>query len=84
MPVGDKYANLKQFLLGCKAPFVKLTYDDIEKILGFSLPESAKKFPEEWWNNTHSSQGTAWLSARYSTDFVTETFDGETIIFRKD
>ena len=47
---------------------VKLRYQDIERILGFTLPASAFNHPEAWWSNDRDhSQAIAWLDAGYET-----------------
>ena len=45
-------------------PHVIMTFDEIESVLGFSLPDSARNFPE-WWGNedpktTRDVQSLAW------------------------
>ena len=85
MPKGDKYIGLKNYLQKSCHPMISLSFEQIEQIIGFILPKSASKFAESWWNNTEgSSQAISWLSAGYRTYFVTETYDGHTIVFMKE
>lgn len=84
MVKGDKYRGLHQYLKGNNNLEVKLTFEEIEKLIGFKLPASANKHPEAWWSNNYDhSQAIAWMDAGYSTDYVTDTFIKEVIIFRK-
>lgn len=84
MPKGDKYIKLKHYLRKSNMQMIKLTFKDIEKILGFPLPASAHKHSESWWsNNGDHSQAIAWLDAGYETDFVTDTYEQQTIVFVK-
>ena len=60
---------------------VKLTYSEIEKILGEELPPSASEF-EEWWANdddTHT-QSKSWKKADYRVSIVDL---GKSVIFSK-
>lgn len=84
MPKGDKYVALKSYLQKSNQPIVKLTFEQIEKIVGNSLPNSASKHAESWWsNNVDHSQAVSWLDAGYETDCVTDTYKVKTIIFIK-
>ncbi len=46
MPKGNKYIGLKHYLKNANEPYVKLTYEQIEKIIDDSLPVSATKYAE--------------------------------------
>lgn len=84
MPRGDKYKRLKVFLQNCGEMQIKLSFDDIERILGFRLPKSATQHAESWWsNNIDHSQAISWLDAGYETDYVTDTYQLKHIIFVK-
>jgi len=84
MAKGDKYIGLKRYLQNLKEPIIVLSYKDIEKIIGDTLPKSAYIYAEAWWANdrTHS-QAIAWLDAGYETDYVTDTYKLEKITFVK-
>ena len=58
-----KYAPLAELLRDSEAARVSLTFDDIEELLGFPLPASARKH-RAWWSNstTGHSQAAAWLN----------------------
>jgi hypothetical protein len=59
----SKYCSLGEDLLQRETDQVTLTFSDIEEILGFPLPKSARKF-RTWWANdtTHSHAVNGWLN----------------------
>lgn len=64
-----KYEPLKRHLEGMfQHGEVRLSFQEIERILGFSLPRSAYE-AQPWWSNTRAghSQATAWLDAGWRT-----------------
>lgn len=64
-----KYEPLKRHLEGMfQHGEVRLSFAEIEKILGFSLPPSAYE-AQPWWSNTRAghSQAVAWLDAGWKT-----------------
>ncbi len=84
MPRGDKYIGLKRFLLSSVAPMVILSFKDIERIIGNTLPKSAYVHAEAWWSNNYDhSQAIAWMDAGYETDYVTDNYKDEKIVFVK-
>jgi hypothetical protein len=61
------YRSLQKFLTDRYADTLVLTFDDIESLLGFGLPEPAR-LKAEWWANTSpdhaaSAQSRAWTAA---------------------
>jgi hypothetical protein len=64
-----KYDPLQDYLGAASEPLLRLTFAQVERILGISLPASARKHPA-WWANekvgTHS-HARAWLDAGYQT-----------------
>ena len=64
-----KYEPLKRHL---ESRFLvretRLRFVEIEKLLGFSLPASARSYPA-WWSNTRGSHthAAAWLDAGWTT-----------------
>jgi len=58
-----KYQNLFQTLKSSNSKEITLTYTEIEKVLGFKLPDSAYKYRPWWANDTTHSQAKAWLDA---------------------
>ncbi|WP_426982904.1 DUF7662 domain-containing protein [Bacillus cabrialesii] len=84
MPKGDAYLGLKHYLQKNNEEKIILTFEEVEKKINRKLPQSAYKHPESWWSNNYDhSQAIAWIDAGYYTDFVTETFDTQRIIFIK-
>lgn len=82
MPRGDKYLGLKYFLQKVNQPMVRLTFEQVESIIGKPLPASAIKYAEAWWsNNKDSLQAISWLGAGYETDYVTDTYKDKSIVF---
>ena len=67
----SKYEPLPQFLASERVSLKRLTFAEIERVLGFKLPKSAYKH-EAWWSNnaTGHSHARAWLSAGWRTEDV--------------
>ena len=67
----SKYAPLEQFLRGQKNQQVPMTFAEIERVIGASLPSSARHHRAWWSNNPSNSVITeAWLKAGYRTEQV--------------
>ncbi|ESL02563.1 toxin-antitoxin system, antitoxin component, ribbon-helix-helix domain protein [Catonella morbi ATCC 51271] len=64
-----KYDPLNQFLVSSEKDFVRLTFSEIENLLGQTLPHSAYTY-KEWWANGGHSQAYAWLDAGYKVEEV--------------
>lgn len=62
----DKYGPLRDYLKLCDKSSIKLTYKEIEEIIGTELPSSAYVY-KEWWSNRkpYVSQAKAYLDAGY-------------------
>ena len=77
------YTLLEEHLRGRSEARIPLCFNDIEKIIGRSLPPSARKY-RPWWSNNPSShvQAHAWRNAGYRTKQV--DMAGEKLIFFKD
>jgi hypothetical protein len=60
-----RYEPLKAYLSSIPEPVVVMTYDEIEKLLGRKLPNTAYGASwRQWWANTEThSQALAWLRA---------------------
>lgn len=69
-----KYLPLSQHLNERDDTPLTLSFTDIEHLLGFALPASAKKH-RAWWSNsaTGHSQAAAWLNAGWKVAGVTTT-----------
>jgi hypothetical protein len=68
----SKYQPLTHFLAGKAAGQVAMSFADVERVLGFRLPQSAYQHPAWWANDTSKShvQAKAWLGAGYQTQQV--------------
>ncbi|GLP88066.1 hypothetical protein [Tritonibacter mobilis] len=77
-----KYDALGKFLNDKDVDELHLTFAEIERILGFSLPDSARKFPA-WWANDASAgrHASSWLLAGARTERLNLT--AETVSFCK-
>jgi len=79
----SKYDPLRRHLearLGFETP---MRFSDIEEVLGFGLPDSARKFPAWWSNNTGTHVGVkAWRDAGFRTSRV--DIPGERVTFVRD
>src|SRR3954469_17779081 len=78
----SKYDPLTTFLRQSDGRNIRLSFEEIEHILGFPLPAS-KQYPA-WWSNsaTNNTMTKAWLSAGYKTEQVDVT--GEKVTFHFD
>ena len=66
--ITSKYRGLTEYLLKANEDRIVLTYPDIEKILGFALPDSARKHMRAYWSNSEThSYAFSWLSIGYRT-----------------
>lgn len=62
-----EYLPLHKYLAGRYADRLVLTFTDIEALLGFPLPEAARRLTE-WWSNADAGDGSspqcaAWIDA---------------------
>ena len=68
----SKYDPLYDYLVNSPETVVSLRFSEIEFILGFTLPASARRY-RAWWANeregTHS-HARSWLEASYGTQGV--------------
>lgn len=67
----SKYEALPQFLVRMDRASRRLSFGEIEKILGFKLPKSAYEH-EAWWSNNANghSHARAWLEFGWRTEAV--------------
>lgn len=75
----SKYDPLLRLLQSSRGD-VELAFGDIEEVLGFPLPASARRYAA-WWSNSGGThvQSVAWQSAGYRTEDV--NLEQETIRF---
>ncbi len=65
----SKYEPLTMYLHGQKPRMsIPMTFEEIEKVIGTKLPQSASKH-RAWWSNnsTNNVMTNAWLKAGYKT-----------------
>ncbi|WP_424947517.1 DUF7662 domain-containing protein [Candidatus Spongiihabitans sp.] len=64
----SKYDPLQQHLKAQSSAHILMSFAEIEQLLGFDLPPSARKHRPWWSNNPSNSRITeAWLSAGYQS-----------------
>lgn len=65
--MASKYDPLKKYLLEADRGAFQMSFSDIERVLGFPLPNSARRH-DAWWRDesagTTHVQAKAWLEAR--------------------
>jgi len=67
----SKYDPLRRYLENRDAAQVPMTFADVERVLGFPLPASAKAHATWWSNNTGAHVGVrAWRDAGWKTSRV--------------
>ena len=84
MAVRGKYQRLYTYLCGLQAQEWRTTFGEIESVIGFELPASAR-LHRPWWANQSSgnghSQALAWTVAGWETADV--DMDAETLLLRR-
>lgn len=66
--VSAKYRPLAEYLVKSDSTRVELSYAEIEAILGFRLPDTARNFKQSFWANTKThSYASSWLEVGYKT-----------------
>ena len=65
MAKGDKYIALTAYLEKSGKDVVKMSFREIESILGEHLPKSAYKYPALWSNSESHSIAFGWMDAGY-------------------
>lgn len=64
--ISVRYRGLAEYLLSANENKITLSYSQIEKILGFPLPETARKFKQSFWSNTEThSYASSWMAVGY-------------------
>lgn len=78
-----KYAPLFQHLCALDAPHWRPTFADIERLLGFALPNSARVHRPWWANQTNGghSHALAWQATGWRTSEV--DLLAESLIFER-
>ena len=78
----SKYEALPQFLGLAHGAVRRMSFGEIERVLGFKLPKSAYQH-EAWWSNneTGHSHARVWLKFGWRTEAVDLT--GRKVTFRR-
>ena len=78
----SKYAGLARYLSGVPTPMWRARFSDIEKVLGFPLPESARQH-RAWWSNNGSNNvmSKVWKTAGWETEQV--DMSNQVLVFRR-
>lgn len=78
----SKYEPIRHHLSGAAREAFRMTFLEIENVLGFRLPPSARRH-RPWWDNgpTNNTMTRQWLAAGYETAQV--DIGRETLVFRK-
>lgn len=78
--VSLKYRNLAEYLLSSGQARVTLSYPQIEEILGFTLPATARNFKPSFWANTRThSYASSWMGVGYKTQ-ISASSDSVTFV----
>ncbi len=78
----SKYEPLTEFLLRQSGDLVRMSFDDIEQVIGAELPPSATHHRAWWSNNTENNVMTkAWKDAGFESENV--DMKGRRVIFRR-
>ena len=79
-----KYRRLYEYLSSLQVSEWRTSFSQIEAVVGFELPQSAR-LHRPWWGNQRGgnghSQALAWSAAGWETAEV--DMDGETLLFRR-
>ena len=78
-----KYTPLYEYFKNCNTNRVELSFDQIEMILEFKLPDSAYKYAA-WWSNPLSHiQAAAWENAGYKATNISDGIIKQKMLFSK-
>lgn len=84
MVLRGKYQRLRQHLSSLQVQEWRTSFGEIEAVIGFELPPSAR-LHRPWWGNQRGASGhshaLAWSVAGWETAQV--DMDGETLLFRR-
>ena len=84
MAIRGKYRNLYTYLCNRPYPEWRTSFSEVESIVGFELPPSARLY-RPWWANQNlangHSQTLAWRVAGWETTEV--DMDSETLLLRR-
>lgn len=77
-----KYEPLRDYLSKQATSEVRMTFAEIEKVIGSTLPEKSKRSRPWWSNNPNNNVMTKeWLAAGYKTERV--DIESRKLVFRR-
>ncbi len=77
-----KYEPLTDFLRRQARDEVRMSFGDIERVIGVKLPQSSTRHRAWWSNNPSNSVMTkAWIDAGFRSEQV--DIEGRTLVFRR-
>lgn len=78
---GGKYRYLSNYLKKSGQERIRMSFAEIEKVIGFSLSPSARKNRANWANSRSQSLACSWLKVGYRT--VEVNLEREFVVFEK-
>ena len=78
---GGKYRYLSSYLKNSGKEQIRMTFAEIEKLIGFPLSPSARKNRANWANSETQSLACSWLKVGYKT--VEVNLEKEYVVFEK-
>ena len=75
-----KYAPLHRRLAGLTGAVWRASFREIEDVLGFELPDSARLYPAWWSNGDRHSHALAWVAAGFR---VRPVLHDEAVVFER-
>ena len=78
---GGKYRYLSSFLKNSGMDRIRMTFAEIENLIGFQLSPSARRNRANWANSETQSLACSWLKVGYKT--VEVNLAGEYVVFEK-
>ena len=78
----NRYTPLADYLKRRTGRTIRLSFDEIEKIIGGPLPQSARDHRAWWANDKFHSQGKAWMGAGWFAEGL--DLQGQTIAFSRE
>ncbi|MES2095330.1 MAG: hypothetical protein V4459_01085 [Pseudomonadota bacterium] len=79
----SKYLKLTLHLAALDQGIWEPKFDEVEEVLGFPLPASARQYPA-WWANQSRGQSLAWQGAGWSTNSVNLAEEKVTFLYNED
>lgn len=79
----SKYKNLTLHLASIDSDVWETTFDEVERVIGRPLPDSARKH-RPWWANDGYAQSNAWLGAGWKTANVDMANERVAFVYKGD